>query len=81
MAGFLGSKAVVITAASAGRFRPRSMLVVSRASPVVARGTISLRMLPRSALPLESTAAAISDWPAEFTTAKSSFRMKVPLRV
>ena len=72
---------VVITLASAGKFRPSETEEVCLASPEVFCGMVSTTRSLMLALPVLSTVAAINRWPAEFTTLNCSLSRKDPLRV
>ena len=72
---------MLITLASAGKFKPSCTKEVSRAWPVVFCGMLSTFWSFKLALPELSTDAAMSRCPAELTTLYWSFIMNAPLRV
>ena len=80
-AGLPRLKVSVITVASAGKFRPRDTLEVCLASPEVFCGMVKTTRSFTLALPVESTVAAMSRWPAELTTLNCSLSENEPLRV
>ena len=79
--GSLRLKFVLITVASAGKFRPKDTLEVCLASPEVFCGMVNTTRSFTLALPVESTVAAMSRWPAELTTLNCSLSENEPLRV